>query len=76
MAGVGCVWGHPPCGMRVSPWVDCCVGRRGGASFSAELLLGGAGDGGVDVEVAELGGVLVVRRHEFVDVAELETVGV
>ena len=63
-------------GPRVSPRVVRCEWGRAGTSLSAGLLLGGSGDGGVDVQIAELGGVLVVGRHEFVDVAELEAFGV
>jgi hypothetical protein len=28
-AGEFGVWGHPACGLRMSPWVDRCVGVRG-----------------------------------------------
>ena len=63
-------------GARVSPWGVRCESGRAGVSLSVGLLLGGADGGGVDVQVTELGGGLVVCRDEFMDVAELEAIRV
>ncbi len=63
-------------GARVSPWNLRREGENRGDYSSVGLLFGGADGGGVDVQVTELGGGLVVCRDEFMDVAELEAIRV